>query len=154
MKEIPNEAEDFKRMHCESYAFEELEERLTAIQQYNYEQDRHYDFLNEIHNYPSVWINPSDQLLSLLPPSELGIIQPGHIDWDFLRCEECMIDDYNYDMAWYNCYDNYCTNCHGHGFPCSNFAFYGYLPLKLDCRWYSGHDYGLWPNRIASESEH
>ena len=119
----------------------ELEERLEQV----HLNDLHHNaFLHEIRNFPSVWIDPSDRLLELLPRSELGIIQQGHTDLDHIR-DPYLDDTYdNYHYAWDDCYDNYCANCHHYGYPCTNFVCYGQLPPQLDCCWDSGYDYGYW----------
>lgn len=124
----------------------ELEERLEQVRVNDL---HHATFLNEIHNFPSVWIDPSERFMELLPRSELGIIQQGHTDLDHMMDPYLNDTDDNYYYIWNNCYDNYCANCHCYGYPCTNFAYHGHLPQQLDCRWNSGYDYGYWREHPA-----
>lgn len=144
LKQITRFANNFQKTLQNNKSIEALEQELAEKWVENEEKYNHYEHLQNIWNYPSIWNHPSDRLLKLLPKSEIGIIQKGHVDWDFYCPQPCKDNECSYCSIWDSCYYNYCGNCHHHGFPCTNLVVYGDFDSSLDCRWDSGADYGFW----------
>lgn len=92
---------------------------------------------HEIKTRKSIWVDPSNQLLSLT--LDKGCIQRSHSDLERLyvylsEIKENTCDE-DFENAWEWCFDSDCGNCVLYGYPCINFQIYGKISSKLVSHW-------------------